>query len=253
MPMETSITKQLVELNRIFYADFASAFSATRQRLQPGVKRVIQEISPQAKILDLGCGNGELPGELFEKGHKGSYVGLDFSQELLEIARSRSKMEAGIKAPSSIFFLTDLTQPGWHKALPENLIPFDYVLGFAVLHHIPGYNTRLEIIKNVNTLLSLGGKFIHSEWQFLNSTRMRKRIVAWSEADIDPAELEKGDTLLDWRREGHGLRYVHHFQADELSQLADEGGFCIQETFESDGEGGRLGLYQIWEKALPGS
>ena len=54
--------------------------------------------------------------------------------------------------------------------------------------------------------------------------------------------------LLDWRSGGYGFRYVHHFQEDELSQVAEEHGFRVKETFYSDGEGGRLSLYQIWEK-----
>jgi len=35
-----------------------------------------------------------------------------------------------------------------------------------------------------------------------------------------------------------------------LDELADASGFHVADTFYSDGEGGRLGLYQIWELAL---
>jgi hypothetical protein len=51
---------------------------------------------------------------------------------------------------------------------------------------------------------------------------------------------------MDWRRDGEGIRYVHHFSEPELSALAEQAGFQVEETFYSDGETGTLGLYQIW-------
>ena len=66
--------------------------------------------------------------------------------------------------------------------------------------------------------------------------------IGIKESDVDP-----GDFLLDWRRGGFGLRYVHHFSEDELNMLAAESGFRVVESFHSDGITGDLGLYQIWE------
>jgi hypothetical protein len=74
-------------------------------------------------------------------------------------------------------------------------------------------------------------------------------------AAIDPDQLEPGDTLLDWRaiapgqNQKAGLRYVHLLSREELAKLAEESGFEVIQTFESDGEGGRLGLYQVWKAA----
>jgi hypothetical protein len=45
---------------------------------------------------------------------------------------------------------------------------------------------------------------------------------------------------------GRGLRYVHLFDEAELGCLAAEAGLVIADTYLSDGEGGRLGLYQVW-------
>ncbi|HBY06444.1 MAG TPA: hypothetical protein DEH22_01125, partial [Chloroflexi bacterium] len=99
----------------------------------------------------------------------------------------------------------------------------------------------------VRGLLPPGGQFIHSNWQFLNSARLRQRVHPWPEIGLSEAEVEPGDYLLDWRRGGFGLRYVHHFSENELHTLADETGFRIIESFFSDGESGNLGLYQVWE------
>src|SRR4030065_2555491 len=82
----TTITR-LLDLNRQFYQTFALQFSATRQRLQPGVRQVLASLDSAAHVLDLGCGNGELGRELARRAHQGHYVGLDLSAELLSQAR----------------------------------------------------------------------------------------------------------------------------------------------------------------------
>ena len=61
-------------------------------------------------------------------------------------------------------------------------------------------------------------------------------------------DVDAHDYLLDWKRGGRGLRYVHHFDELELVELAKTSGFEIIETFYSDGENKRLSLYQIWRK-----
>jgi hypothetical protein len=60
-------------------------------------------------------------------------------------------------------------------------------------------------------------------------------------------EVDPNDYLLDWRSGGEGLRYVHHFDEKELEELAAASNFQVSDTFYSDGEGGKLGLYQVWK------
>ncbi len=88
--------------------------------------------------------------------------------------------------------------------------------------------------------------FIFSNWQFLNSPRWIARIQPWERVELTASDLDSHDYLLDWRRGGEGLRYVHHFSEAELAALAKETGFEVLETFVSDGAEGNLGLYQIW-------
>jgi hypothetical protein len=64
--MNSDITKQLIELNRKFYDQFGDSFSATRQRLQPGVKKILETIQADDSVLDLGCGNGHFLHELHD-------------------------------------------------------------------------------------------------------------------------------------------------------------------------------------------
>ena len=90
--------------------------------------------------------------------------------------------------------------------------------------------------------------FIHSNWQFLNSEKQKARIQLWESIGLKETEVDANDYLLDWRRGGTGLRYVHHFDESELADLAKASGFEIVETFYSDGENRKLRIYQIWRE-----
>lgn len=259
--MDTKTINKIIEINREFYQTFAQPFAATRMRLQPGVKRILQMVQSDQTILDLGCGNGELARVLFTQGFEGKYLGADFSEDLLKVAShaysyqnfAKSKQHAEILLEGNqnqgIFIQADLTGEDWNTIIPT--LPFDLVFCFAVLHHIPGDSLRLDILKRVHQYLKPGGFFWHSEWQFMNSPRLRARIQPWAQIDLDEAQVEPGDYLLDWRHGGTGYRYVHLFDPSELNRLADLSGFSIVESFFSDGEGGRLALYQKWQAVTP--
>lgn len=236
--MDAGTSQRLLEINRQFYQTFALQFSATRHRIQPGVRRVIERLPLQASLLDLGCGNGELWRELSHRGHTGPYIGLDLSPGLL------SEASQGAAEGKARFIQADLSARDWDASLDG--MSFDAVLAFAVLHHLPGDELRQQVLRKGRGRLRPGGQLIHSEWQFLNSARLRGRILPWSEAGLDASQVDAGDYLLDWRQGGSGIRYVHHFYEAELSVLAAATGFRVLETFYSDGEGGRLGLYQVW-------
>jgi SAM-dependent methyltransferase len=247
--MQEVTIQKLLELNREFYQTFAVHFSTTRMRIQPGVAAILDKINPQANILDLGCGNGVLAKRLSQIDHKGQYVGLDSCPELLEIARMKLK-----PLTNFTFLQGDLATGDWDiqvRRFAETVLEagkFDLVTSFATIHHLPGSALRKNLLKKIYTLLTESGRLIHSNWQFLNSERLRKRVQPWDLTDISPEEVDSGDYLLDWRQGGKGLRYVHHFSEDELASLAEETGFRVLESYLSDGEGGNLGLYQVWEK-----
>ena len=192
-------------------------------------------------ILDLGCGNAEFARELEKRNHHGSYLGVDFSLPLLRNAEFQPERL------SARFMEVDLTKL---PAVKEQLFVtgnWSVITAFAVLHHVPSYELRLEIMRVVNQLLKKDGLFIHSNWQFLNSEKLTGRIQPWEAADLSASDVDSGDYLLDWRSGGKGLRYVHHFEEGELAELAKASQFEVLDTFYSDGETGNLGLYQVWK------
>lgn len=239
--MDENTREQLIDLNRRFYQTFARQFSATRQRLQPGVQAILNQFSGQETILELGCGNGQLSLELFRRGHQGLYTGLDSNPEFLKIARET------VQGSDNFSFVEgNLATTSWGVNLPAS--DNDLVLAFAVLHHIPSHELRLRTMSLCRELIADGGRFIHSEWQFLNSPRLKSRIQPWDRIGMNPHQVEDGDYLIDWRSGGYGLRYVHLFSQGELEELAAGSGFEITDSFYSDGKEGDLAIYQIWER-----
>lgn len=241
--MNAATAERLITLNRRFYTDHSHDFSLTRGRLQPGVLRLLDRLHGHEPILDLGCGNGELARTLSRRGHRGPYLGLDFSPPLLREAQRES-----FRFPVQ-FLQADIAELSMMRGGLPVVGQWSWITAFAVLHHIPGSSLRLAMLRNVHDLLQPEGTFVHSCWQFLSSPRLKARIQSWQSAALEPGELDANDYLMDWRLGRRGLRYVHHFDEDELAGLARLAGFEIVETFYSDGENKRLSLYQVWKKA----
>lgn len=250
--MNPDIIHRLLELNARFYADCAGSFSATRQRIQPGIARALSDFivkrggfsdSNRLRLLDLGCGNGNLAAWLATQGFKGYYTGVDRSEGLLGQASGGSERIT--------FLAADLSKPDWLVDLPTQ--PFDLITCFAVLHHLPGEGMRVRLLREIKRLLAPDGEFVHSVWQINNSHRLVKRIQPWEGAGLKPDEVDEGDILLDWRADeqeaGQALRYVHVYNEEELQRLAAKSSFKINESWLSDGKEGNLGLYQVWSRA----
>ena len=238
--MNSTTAQRLLKINREFYNRFGDQFSATRQRLQPGVRKILETIPDDVSVLDLGCGNGNFLRELSVRGHKAALLGVDFSLPLLRDAESAPGVEFREVDLTKLLAVSDqlLVEGGW-----------DVITMFATLHHIPSTEIRLDILKTVRKLLKKDGKFILSNWQFLNSKKLTARIQPWDRVGLADEDLDEGDYLLDWRSGGEGLRYAHQFSARELLGLAEQAGMRVTDSFLSDGDGGNLGLYQVW---MPG-
>jgi SAM-dependent methyltransferase len=233
-----AVREALLQINRAFYQSLARPFASTRRRPQPGVQQVLGRIDRRAAILDVGCGHGLAAEHLQHLGFHGTYLGIDSSPALIDLARSR------VDGSWATFDVADAADDGWP---PSGTPPaFDWIVAFALLHHIPGATQRLILVRKLRGMLRRGGTMVVSVWDLPAVERFRRKLVPWEAVGLRASDVEPGDTLIDWRQGGRGIRYVHRFTPEELEDLARQAGLTVVEEFHSDGEGGQMGLYQVW-------
>lgn len=230
--MEEYVVQALLALNQAFYARFAEAFVASRARPQQGFHRLIEYLpTPCDRLLDVGCGDGRLGRFLLARQAVNTYVGIDFSDEMLAAADTAIGQ----------FLIRDLSQGGSLNGLGE----FEAVACLATLQHIPGRTNRERLLAEMATHLAPGGCLVMSNWQFADSPRQWKKVVDWSTVGLTREDVEPGDYLLSWQRDGRGYRYVCLVGPAETADLAKSAGLTIVDQFRSDGREGNLNLYTI--------
>ena len=238
--MDPQVIEQLSAINRKFYTKFASAFSETRSSAQTRLDRIVAYIGDAGKALDIGCGNGRLAERLDREGKPIAYVGVDASADLIAIASTR---KPSLKNVTAEFYVGDITQSGWTQPLADT--QFDIAVALAVLHHVPSFDLRCTVLRDIYARLKPNSRLILSNWQFDRNERQRKRIVAWHEAGFDERNLEPGDALLAWKRGGVGYRFCHLITKEEIIHLAEQSGFQVVKQYYADAD---LNLYSVLRK-----
>ena len=238
--MRKEVINLLNDLNRTFYDALAEAFAASRGTTEPGLERVFAQMQPDMLVLDLGCGQGRVA-TLLPAGCE--YIGIDFSSEMLAIAERSVNAKHLSSAPR--FVVGDLLDPEWTTLVPDCA---DWVILRAVLHHIPSTKNRQAIIERAAGCLVPDGRILFANWQFLEIERLRRRLLPWDVVGLQADDVEPGDYLLDWQREGYGIRYVHLIDEDETVSLAARAGLTIETLFRADGYNNNLTLYAVMRK-----
>jgi len=258
-----TVTKPLVDdataraLNRInlaFYADpdKAAAFSATRQAPWPGWRRLQDVLDaaglpPEARLLDVACGNARLGRFLAEARPGLRYLGIDASPELLGSAPIETL------GASPCLLTIDLVEGDLAEALAGRR--FDLVACFGLLHHVPGQARRKALLETLLDALAPAGLLALTCWQLAQFARFRDKVTPWAELDpppagLDPSQLEPGDHLLPFSSGGvAGLRYVHFAHENETAELLAELPCRELASFSADGKQGDLNRYFVLRAA----
>jgi SAM-dependent methyltransferase len=119
--------------------------------------RVIRAALPRVeRFLDLGCGDGVLGRVLLTKYPAAQGVFLDFSQPMLDAAKSK----LGDSHKHAVL-MQDYGTRDWLKAV-EAYAPFDAVISGYSIHHQPDGRKR-ELYAEIFDLLKPGGVFLNME------------------------------------------------------------------------------------------
>jgi len=218
--MEREYAEYLLKKTQEDYNLIAEDFSNTRSFVPQEIQEwILKFILPGDKILDLGCGNGRFF-EVF-KNIEIDYFGVDISEKLIEIAKSKYSQGKFIVSPA-------LNLP-----FPEDF--FDKVINFAVFHHIPSEEFRLQFLKEIKRVLKPKGLLVLTIWN-LNPLEMiligkRERVLSFFKSSIlkilGKSKLDFKDFFIPWRDVCQ--RYVHYFSRNELEKLAKKSDFKIKE------------------------
>lgn len=130
---------------RILEFNFIEEKRVINRELMPLLERVDMK-GRQARVLDLGCGTGELAPIFIKAGY--SYVGIDIELERIEYARKTY--------PPGEFHVMDASRLKY----PDGF--FDQILVTGVLHHLSDGDVR-SIIAEMRRVLRPGGRALVME------------------------------------------------------------------------------------------
>jgi SAM-dependent methyltransferase len=246
--------RALEAINRRFYAERAADFDSSRTRPWPGWGRALEGVRSNARsrVLDLGCGNGRLLAHLLrEQRSLESFVGVDSCEPLVERARAR------YAGPNARFEHGELFDGHGMPALPVGA--FDVVALMGVLHHVPGEAKRRALVHEAFARVGQGGRLVLTVWRFERDSRLAKRTIPWPDAAaklpeiaaLDLAQLEPGDTLLQWNKGARAVRYCHAISDAEIERWLRELPARVSRYY-ADGEG-ELNEYVVLERAGRGA
>jgi len=125
------------------------------------LERLSQHLSPDSRILDLGCGYGRVLGLLFDQGYY-NLIGFDPAPAMIATARDRF--------PAISFEL--LESP---PKLPLADASVDAALLFSVLTCVPTDEGQRAIVEEVRRVLRPGGLFYLSDLWLQDDERNRER------------------------------------------------------------------------------
>jgi len=245
--MEPSTIKKLNRLNQEFYQKVASSFDQTRQYSWQGWKQLLpllQEITQPFRVLDIGCGNARFAKFLEDNQFKFSYHGVDSSSELLEVASSSLK-ELDIEFQLNQFdVLEDLLNDSLTTKLTQK---YDLVVAFGLLHHLPSFNLRQKLFKNISHFLANKQSLAAiTAWQFAADKRFENKYADPSKINLPKDQLEKNDYILGWQDHPTAFRYCHFVDDEEIKKLSQNlENLKLIDNFLADGKSNQLNRYLI--------
>lgn len=256
--ISASTAEQLSRITSEFYAQQAQSFSATRQMPWQGWQKCLDAMpqllaGEKPSVLDVGCGNLRFARFLCDEAGivLSKYFAVDNCKPLVESG------DAGAQVFELAFIELDVIKSLLDNTLSSRLtVPAcDLVVAFGFLHHVPGAENRLQLLRTLLEKTKPGGFVCVSFWQFMNSQKFAAKAQETTAQGLqalhlDASELEEHDYLIGWQDKANTWRYCHHFSQKELDELLASLGSDVQicTQFSADGKDNDLNRYVILQR-----
>lgn len=276
--MTRTTMRALCQLNTEFYKRNAASFSQTRTAPWEGWRRCMaacgfddsdeaalgqpENAQTADSVLDIACGNLR-----FEAFLANTYPHIDwsfFAVDNCEPLVASGQEDIAKKVHFTCEDIVSNLLEGLPAAEPANIpalaaaTPFDLVVSFGFLHHIPSFDLRRQFLLEALSQVKPGGYLVVSFWQFLNDPAKRAKIEqthvealalfasgaearandrdaldrgvgSFSSDNPNPSclkppaffagSLEPNDYFLGWKNEPGNYRYCHHFSNEEIDRI----------------------------------
>jgi ubiquinone/menaquinone biosynthesis C-methylase UbiE len=194
-------------------------------------------------VLDLACGNAR-HAIYFTQKHQLRSVAIDFSSQLLRLAKNRVKS-------SRLECMVALIN-GDASNIPLRNRSINDVLYIAAIHHLPTASDRLRSMQEISRILSVRGRAVLTvwrKWQRRFASHFIKKHLRHPLGG--KAEGELGDIYIPWKS-GHGTtsvsRFYHLFSNRELRKLVSRAGFKVLRISKSSQKAGEGSLFASIER-----
>jgi len=153
MKGQQDLTREIIAANREFYNEYALEYEQFQwyfrnefeQRMWwREVKFICRHLSGEPRVLDIGCGTGNLALKFLHLGCQ--VIGVDISQNILRVLAS--------KVPSASRARIQLINTELDEFIDNSDDTFDVVAECSTLHHLPYYN---DFIDRITPLVKPGG------------------------------------------------------------------------------------------------
>ena len=249
--MDRETIERLIGIDNAFYSLNAESFSRTRGDIWPGWQRVRDMLAGLigraggATLLDIACGNMRLE----------RYLSGEFPGNLGMVAIDNCPALLGDDGPICDFLeidvLSSLLDGRLGASLPHRV--FDVVTCFGFMHHVPGLENRIALLRTLLGMLVPGGHAIATFWRFADDPETKLKYQASTDQarrELGIPELEEGDYIRGWKDVPGAWRYCHSFTDTEVNGIVDAlGSECrMADRFLSDGSDGKSNCYLVLER-----
>lgn len=209
--MDPKYAQYLIQKTKEDFNKIAESFSESRKELWPELRELKKYIRDGEEVLDLGCGNGRL--FEFFKDRVVEYIGVDFSEELIQKARKRY---------GDYFKVANV------QNLPFSDNYFDSVWSIAVFHHIPSRQLRLTVLGEIKRVLKKNSRVIMTCWDLYQPNYLKLLLKFTLIKLFKKSKLDFKDIFAPWKNT-EIQRYYHAFTKRELKKLFGKSGFRVEE------------------------